>query len=110
MRLKYRHRKITMTITQIICPNRIALCAGKKGCVLLKLELWSQCLKNPLQSSNTKQKLLKRKNTIQIATFNVRTLNGIGQQGELTASVVEHNIDLVCLQEHRYHHNEVEIR
>ena len=37
------------------------------------------------------QKLLKCKRTIQIATFNVRTLNRIGQLQELTASVVEHN-------------------
>ena len=44
--------------------------------------------------------------TIQIATFNVRTLNRIGQLPELTASAVEHNIDIICIQEHRYTHNE----
>ena len=40
-----------------------------------------------------KQKLLKCKSTIQIAIFNVRTLNRMGLQAELTASAVEHNID-----------------
>ena len=40
--------------------------------------------------------------TIQISTFNVRPLNRIGQQQELTASAVEHNIDIICIQEHRY--------
>ena len=38
-----------------------------------------------------KQKLVKCKCTIQIATFNVRTLNRIGQLPELTASAIDHN-------------------
>ena len=53
-----------------------------------------------------KQKLLKCKQTIQIATFNVRNLNRIGQLPELTASAVEHKIDIICIQEHRYTHTE----
>ena len=44
--------------------------------------------------------------TIQIATFNIRTLNIIGQLPELTASAVEHKIDIICIQEHRYTHPE----
>ena len=52
------------------------------------------------------QKLLKCNQTIQIATFNVRTLNRIGQLPELTASAVEHKIDIICIQEHRYTHTE----
>ena len=43
-------------------------------------------------------------------TFNVRTLDRIGQLLELTASVEEHNMDKICLQEHRYYHSEVEIK
>ena len=53
-----------------------------------------------------KQKLLKCKQTIQTATFNVRTLHRIGQLPELTASAVEHKIDIICIQEHRYTHTE----
>ena len=41
---------------------------------------------------------------MQIATFNVRTLNRIGQQPDLTASAIEHNI--ICIQEHRCTHSE----
>ena len=52
------------------------------------------------------QKLLKCKQTIQIATFNVGTLNRIGQLLELTALAAEHNIDIKCIQEHRYTHSE----
>ena len=53
-----------------------------------------------------KQKLFECKSTIQIAIFNVRTLNRIGQQPELTTSVIDHNIDIICIQEHRYIHRE----
>ena len=39
-------------------------------------------------------------------TFNVRTLNRIGQLPELIALAVEHKIDIICIQEHRYTHTE----
>ena len=39
-------------------------------------------------------------------TFNVITLNRIGKLPELTASAVEHKIDIICIQEHRYTHTE----
>ena len=39
-----------------------------------------------------------------LQSFNVRTLNRIGQLPELTASAVEHKIDIICIQEHRYTH------
>ena len=77
----------------------------KKGCVLMRLESWPQCSINQLQRSNSK-KLLKCKRTIQIATFNVRTLNRIRQLPELTASAIDHNIDIICIQEHRFTHCE----
>ena len=93
MRLKQSHRKITMTHTQTTCPNR----------VLLRLEPRPQCWKISYRAQ-TKTKINKCKHTIQIATFNVRTLNRIGQQPELTASAIYHNI--ICIQEHKYIHSE----
>ena len=55
------------------------------------------------------QKLLKCKQPIQIAKFNVRTFKRIGQVPELTASAGEHKIDIICIQEHRYTHtNDIE--
>ena len=57
-------------------------------------------------ATELKQKLLKCKCTIQIATFNVRTLNRIGQLPELTALTIDHNLDIICIQEHRYAHSE----
>ena len=37
------------------------------------------------------------------------TLNKIDQFHKLTASATERNIDIVCIQEHRYYHSEQEI-
>ena len=62
-------------------------------------------LKKSATELKLKQKLLKCKHTIQIATFNIRTLNRIGQLLELTESAIDHNIDIICIQEHRYTHS-----
>ena len=53
-----------------------------------------------------KQKLQNCKSTIQTATFNVRTLNRIGQLAELTVSAIDHNIDIICTPEPRNIHYE----
>ena len=94
-----------MSHTQTTYINRIALRAGKKGGRPAEVG----ALASVFEKSATElkqQKLLKCKQTIQIATFNVRTLSRIGQLPELTASAVEHKIDIICIQEHRYTHTE----
>ena len=65
---------------------------------------WSPGLSVRKISYRAQTKTTKCKQTIQIAIFNVRTLNRIGQLPELTASAVEHKIDIICIQEHRYTH------
>ena len=103
---KNSHWEITMTHTQTTCPNRITLCAGKKKGMLPP---GVGALASVFEKSATElkqQKLLKCKHTIQIATFNVRTLNSIGQLPELTVSAIEHTIDIICIQEHRYTYSE----
>ena len=98
---KNSHWKITMTHTQTTYINRIALHTGKKGARSAEVG----ALASVFEKSATElkqQKLLNRKQTIQIATFNVKTLNRIGQLPELTASAVEHKIDKICIQEHRW--------
>ena len=101
---KNSHRKITMTHTQTTFTNRIALRAGKKG--VRPAEVGALASMFEKSATELKQTLLKCKQTIQIVTFNVRTLNRIGQLPELTASAVEHKIDIICIQEHRYTHTE----
>ena len=88
-----------MTYARATYINRIALRAGKKrGALASVFEKPATELKQ--------QKQLKCKLTIQISPFNVRTLNRICQIPELTASVVEHKIDIICMQEHIYTHTE----
>ena len=101
---KNSHRKITMTCTQATYINRIALRAGKKGARPAEVGALASVFEK--SATELKQKLLKCKQTIQIATFNVRTLNRIGQLSELTASAIEHKIDVICIQEHWYTHTE----
>ena len=94
-----------MTHTQTTYINCITLRTGKKGARPAEVG----ALASVFEKSATElkqQKLLKSKQTIQIATFNVRTLNRIGQLPELTASAAEHKIDIICIQEHRYTHTE----
>ena len=89
-----------MTHTQTTYTNRIALRAGKKGARPAEVGTLASVFELK------RQKLLKCKQTLQIATFNVRTLNRIGQLPELIASAVEHKIDIIYIQEHRYTHTE----
>ena len=86
-----------MTHTQITCPNRVALCAGKKGARFAEVGALASVFEK--SATKLKQNVLKFKQTIQIATFNVRTLYRIEQLLELTASAIDHNIDKICIQE-----------
>ena len=51
-------------------------------------------------------KLMKPKQLIHISTFNVRTLNGHSQLPELVSASIEQNVEIICLQEHRFFHEE----
>ena len=94
-----------MTHTQTTSPNHIAFCTGKKGACPAEVGALATVFKKSATALKLKQKLRKCKHTIQIATFNVRTLNRIGQLPELTASATDHNIDIICILEHRYTHS-----
>ena len=72
-----------------------------KGFILLRYELWLQCLKD--FATYAKLNLLTGKNTYNITTFNITTLNTINQIVEFRALAAEQNIDIICTQEHRYH-------
>ena len=94
-----------MSHTQTTYPNCIALRAGEKGTRPAEVG----ALASVFEKSATvlkQQKLLKCKHTIQIATFNVKNLNRIGQLPELTACTIDNKIDIICIQEPRYTHSE----
>ena len=96
----------TMTYTQTTYPNRVALRVGKKGVCPAEVGALAPLLEKSATKLKLKQKLLKSKSTIQIVIFNVRTFNGIGHIPELTSSAIDHNVDIICMQEHRHNHSE----
>ena len=57
-----------------------------------------------------KPKFFKRLSNICISTFNIRTIKGKCQSSELVASAIEHNIDIICIQEHRLYHKDFDIK
>ena len=93
-----------MTLTQTICPNCTAFRAGKQGILSAEVE----ALAPVLEKSTTELRLKSKQNFLDPKT--AQTLNRIGQLPELTASAADHNIDIVCLQEHRYDNSELELK
>ena len=97
-----------MAHTQTISPNHLALRAGKQEAHFAEAGAMISVFKISGTEHKPKQKLLKCKRTVHIAIFNVKTLNRRDQLLELTASAFEYNIDIVCGQEYKYCHSEVE--
>ena len=45
-----------------------------------------------------------------VSTFNIRTFKSDCQSSELVASDIEHDIDIICIQEHRLYHKDIDIK
>ena len=88
------------------CLNCTGLHAGKKGTHSAKFGALAQVFEKSATEVQHTQNLFKCKSTIHIVTFNFRTFSRIGQPLELTASVVEHNIEIYAYK-NTYHHSEV---
>ena len=66
---------------------------------------WSESSGPSVQKiSNRARTKLTYKNSVNIATFDIRTLNIINQLPQLTVSADEHNTDIICIREHRFYH------
>ena len=68
----------------------------------------AQRSKNVLQCQGPQ--LFRPKKEIFISTFNVRTLNHPHQVPELVFSAIQNKIDVICIQEHRFHHPDLELK
>ena len=77
--------------------------------------LWSQCTASANKHTHTHTHThthiyiyiyIRSSNVKCHYLYCFRTLNRTGQLPELTASAVEHQIDIICLQENRYTHTE----
>ena len=54
--------------------------------------------------------LLRPKKSIVVSTFNVRTLSSDSKVQELIAHAEFHSIDILCIQEHRHFHDDIDIK
>ena len=71
---------------------------GKPGAHSAEVEVLAAVFEK--SATELKQKLFRCKITVHIVKLNVRTW----------MSSAEHNIDIVCMQEHRYYHSKLEIK
>ena len=97
-----------MTLIQTLFPNHITL--QKQGACSAEVRALAPVFEKSSTEFKPEPKQLRCKNIVNIETFNDRTLNTVNQLPELTASADEHNIDTICIQEHRYYHSEQEIK
>ena len=88
--------------------SRTARRAGKQGARTEVLVLASEIDKYKTEPQNTP--LLKCKRVTRISTFNVRTITSKKQTYELIASALRYNIDVICVQEHRFYHTDSELK
>jgi len=58
------------------------------------------------KTGRTDRKFVKCKKTVNISSFNVRTLNQPHNIGELTVASSKFDLDVVCIQEHRIGHED----
>ena len=62
------------------------------------------------KSDTGNEKLLKAKRCVNISTLNVRSLRGNHKVYELIAAAEKYEIDIICVQEHRYYHPDIPVK
>ena len=104
-----------MTQTNIRRSSRIARLAVNQGArpvVPAQAAVDEKSTTEPDKKTKNKMNtnLLKCKRTTNISPFNVRTLNSNSQISELVSSAIINNIGVICIQEHRYYHEELNLK
>ena len=99
-----------MNLTQFRRSNRIARRAGYQGARSAEVSTLGPVFEKSDTESNNHGSLLKCRKSIKISTFNVRSLNSLHQTGELIASAEEFHIDVICIQEHRFFHDDITLK
>ena len=97
-------------MTQTITSYRIDRRAGQQGsrtgvaALAPDFEKYATELSN---NNNIKKRLLTSKKSINLSTYNVRTLQLAHQIPELIATAITFHIDVINVQEHRLFHDDV---
>ena len=89
--------------------HRIARRAGKQGARPATL---AQIAVEKLATEPKEKifRLMKGKRNITISTFNTRTLQNTSKIPELINSAISTNQDIICIQEHRFLHEDTEVK
>ena len=95
-----------MTTNTNQLPYRIARRAGQQGA---RTSICDQVEIDKL-ATGPKSKLLKCRQITNIVTFNTRTLRDIIKPNELAYLAEKYEIDVMCIQEHRIYHDDVNIK
>ena len=82
-----------MTLIQTIYSNHIPLNVGKQGVHSTKVGALTPVYKK--SATEPKSNFLRCQSIVNIATFNIRSLNPINQLPEMTVSAAQHNIDIL---------------
>ena len=61
-------------------------------------------------TERNRRQLLKCKRTINLSTFNVRTLQSIKLISEIIVIAVTYHIDVITAQEHRFYHEDIDLK
>lgn len=109
-----------MTHTRTRFSNRIARRAGNQGArsavVSAVATVSEKSTTEPNNNNNhnnnhhNNNRLLRCKRSTRVSTFNVRTLNSLSRISELAASAEALKIDIICVQEHRFYHDDIELK
>ena len=104
-----------MTTTSQITSSRIARRAEQEARPAIptqvavdKLATEYKC-KNQIKSI-TNISLMKASKVLRVATFNVRTLKNENKMSEIIASANATQLDIICLQEHRFIHEDIDTK
>ena len=88
------------TATERLTGLLFKLHVDKQGVHSFMVGCQEQVFEKP--SKETKLDFVRRSDIVNIAIFNVKTLKTPNQFPELTKSTAEKNIDIICVQKHRY--------
>ena len=94
-----------MTLIQTTYLNCISLYMGKQGSCFAEVGVL-----NPMFKISAKEPKPDLLSIVDIVTFNIQIINTINHLPELTVSVAEQIIDIICIQEYRHCHRELELK
>ena len=102
-------RKLIMTQSSLRRSSRIARRAVQQGArpVVLPQATVEKLVTGENENKNPHKRLMKGKQEVRVSILNVQTLRTDEKVHELVASAEKFSQDIICIQEHRFIHEEL---